>query len=330
MSLVQLCFWVNGSGAEEQNRPDAVIIYTGDIRGYLTPAGCCSKLGGIARRGTKIDALRQKFKQTIVLDSGDYIRDGDLGWLNQLKIDQTARAFKLIQYDALNLADFEIMAGEKMFNGFLSEPTLPITSLNVRLLKKDPSLLPPYLIKRIGKFRFAIIGLVSEHFLKGNYQDSIEIDAPLASLKHHLPEIRQQSDFIILMSHMGMIRTKKLLNQVADIDIAIVGHGAPSTYEPEMVGNTKVLKNTTRGGTIGTVKLWINNLAKIERFESGFELLDMNVQPMEPYAMLEKSYVAEKKALSDPNHLRRMEEAKEVLKLTPEEFLTRWKKNKEN
>jgi 2',3'-cyclic-nucleotide 2'-phosphodiesterase (5'-nucleotidase family) len=297
MALIILFFQFGFSecfAVENGRLPNAVILYTGDIQGNLNPKGCCTNIGGLARRATRIQELRKKYEHTILLDTGDYVSNENADWLNQLIIRQTAEAYKIIRYDFLNIADNELISGDKFFDSFLSVPALSLVSTNLYSIERNTKI-NPYSIKQVGKFRFAIIGILSDHFLNGIDHNSITINDPVKSIKKYLPEIKNQSDFIILMSHAGIKRTRDIIDEIPDINIAIVGHDVYATFESETVGNTRIFKNATGGSTIGAVKVWINQTGQIEKIKDGLELLDKRVKPAQAYYMLENKFNYEKK-----------------------------------
>ncbi len=329
--LYQLDF-SESSGAENSTPPNAVILYTGDIRSNINPMGCCSKIGGIAGLGSKIQELKKKYHNTIVIDTGDYIYKGKKeDWLAQIEGAHIAKAFRTIQYDALNIADEEIIAGNTFFDSFLSDPVFPLISTNMRLTKNSNESVKPYIIKQIGKFKFGIIGILSDHFFKGQSPDSITIKDPVESIKKYLPEIRKKSDFIILMSHSGIIKTRALLKNIPEIDIAIVGHDSYPDFEPELFENKWILKNSNYGGTVGVVKIWIDKSGRIDNIKTELELIDVKVKITPEYNMIETAFNSEIREIGTPdNRLKsEIEKAKEYLKLSPEEFFRLWENEKQ-
>lgn len=320
--LSQLNF-SESSGAENTTPPNAVILYTGDIRGNINPVGCCSKIGGIAGLGSKIQELKKKYTNSIIIDTGDYLYKGNKeDWFAQIEGAHIAKAFRAIQYDAVNIADGEIMAGDTFFDSFLSDPVFPLISTNMHLTENNNESVKPYIIKKIGKFRFGIIGILSDHFFKESSPDSITIKDPVAAIKKYLPEIQKKSDFIILMSHCGMIKTRELLKELPDIDIAILGHDLYPDFEPELFQNTWILKNSYNGGTVGIVRLWIDQSGRINNIETNLELIDMKVKIMPEYSMIETDFISEiRKMGTADNRLKlEIEKAKKNLELSPEEF----------
>ncbi len=52
--------------------PDAVVVVTAELRGYLGPCGCSENMrGGIARAALQLDAIRAEGRPTFFIDSGD-------------------------------------------------------------------------------------------------------------------------------------------------------------------------------------------------------------------------------------------------------------------
>jgi 2',3'-cyclic-nucleotide 2'-phosphodiesterase (5'-nucleotidase family) len=233
-----------------------------------------------------------------------------------------AKAFRAIHYDALNIADGEIMAGDTFFDSFLSDPVFPLISTNIHLTENNNESVKPYIIKKIGEFRFGIIGILSDHFFKEPFPDSITINDPVASIKKYLPELQEKSDFIILMSHSGMIKTKELLKDLPDIDIAIIGHDLYPDFEPELFENKWILKNSDNGGTVGVVKIWIDQSGRINNIKTNLELIDMKVKITPEYSMIETDFNSEIRKMGNPDNRLKLEieKAKKYLELSPEEF----------
>lgn len=335
MAVLILLYQLNfseSSGAENTTPPDAVIIYTGDIRGNINPVGCCSKIGGIAGLGSKIQDLKKKYNNSIIIDTGDYLyKENKEDWFAQIEGDHIAKAFRAIHYDAVNIADGEIMAGDTFFDSFLSDPLFPLISTNVHLTENKNESVKPYIIKEIGKFRFGIVGILSDHFFKKHPPDSITINDPVASIKKYLPEIQKKSDFIILMSHSGMIKTRELLKELPDIDIAILGHDLYPDFEPELFENKWILKNSNNGGTVGVVKIWIDQSGRINNIKANLELIDIKVKITPEYKMIEADFNSEiRKMGNSDNRLKlEIEKAKKNLELSPEEFFKQRENNKQ-
>lgn len=309
--------------ASDKKAPDAVIIYTGDIRGNVVPKGCCSKTGGIAHRIKKINELKDEFDSTIVIDLGDMVTSEKNDDLIGLKIKYTGIGLRLIQYDVLNIADGEIVMGDHFINKLM--PEFPYISLNVSLIDQKANQIPPYVIKPAGKIKIAFIGLTSSHFLMDNLPDKVKVIDPFSRLRMYLPEIKRQSDVIVLLSHLGWALSKKLVNEIPGINIVIVGHDTYPTFEPEKIEDTYLVKNDIGGGFLGIIKLWTDDSRKLKKVTNAFEVLGMDFTPDTEHEMIEKRFAAEKNQIISNRTMTK--ERLEILQLTPEEFIEQFKKN---
>ena len=82
--------------------PDAVVIFTGDIRGYLSPCGCSDPMiGGLERMAGVVRQLQRQPK-TIYVDVGNWLEGYDRQ--EQLKAETLAQAWKTLSPAYLNVS----------------------------------------------------------------------------------------------------------------------------------------------------------------------------------------------------------------------------------
>ncbi len=60
-------------------------------------------------------------------------------------------------------------------------------------------LIPPYIIKIVGKIKIAVLGLASSLFGAGEQDVNIDVTDTVRSLRKYLPELKQKFDIIVLM-----------------------------------------------------------------------------------------------------------------------------------
>lgn len=314
-----------------ENNPDAVIIYTGNMQGNIIPEGCCNKVGGVAKRLTKISDLKNAYADAILLDSGNYFGfRSEEKWLKQLKAEFMVKAFKMLPYDAINIASLEVQAVGIFLKTFASSSNLSLISSNLKGIRDLNRDLKPYIIKNLGKYRFAVFGIALNRYLQKDQAGNFNFIDTAESIKKYLPEIKQQVDYIILLSDAQIKDLKILLNEIPDIDIAVAGEGPYSDFEPEIYNRTIILKNIAGGGTVGTAKIWFDGSGKISNIQGELILLDKEITPADRYKKLETEFNKEKRAMKDPAKRFELEikKAKEYLKLSPEEFLNEWNRKR--
>ncbi|QTA79662.1 Uncharacterized protein dnl_19380 [Desulfonema limicola] len=332
MFLLLFGFITGVYASETTNPPDLAVIYTGNGEGHIEPAGCCSKIGGMARRATKIKELREKYKNVIVLDSGDYLWKNPGDTVHELRAEHIHKSFINMGYDAINIADGEIASQEDFFKYFSTKPGLPIITSNITLSNKDQNIGSPYIIKQTGNIKTAVIGLVSPELAEKN--PDFTISDPIESIKKYLPEIKTKADVIILMSHMNWKQSMEIAKNFPDIDIIVVGHDEYKTFDPEKIGKTLMVKNASGGGLLGVIEVWTDQSRMAEKMESRLEILSNEIKPLPEYAKLEQDF-SEQKKLYERNYQeeeakKQEEEAKKeagkYLKMTPQEFMKQMEK----
>lgn len=110
-------FAVNLPPAQE---PEAVLLFTGDIRGYLAPCGCAKpQIGGVKRLATIVRAL-VKNPNTFYVDIGNWTKAENRQ--DQLKAEALAEIFADIPATALNVGSYDARLGADYLRA-LSETT---------------------------------------------------------------------------------------------------------------------------------------------------------------------------------------------------------------
>ena len=208
--------------------------------------------------------LREKNKNTILLDGGDSFR-GDANFPT-LRAETSMKALGLMKYDGMNIADGELSLGLNFFEKLREKTKFPLLSAN--LYKKEKPLGQTYLIKKFVGFSVGVIGLVSPTCFNGEFlaKEGLKVKDPEMTLKEILPKVKTQSDIIILLSHLGKNETTLLLQKVPGVDVAIVGHDLGTLNQPEILTKTILVQNSMQGKFLGILDLTIGTKGTIENY----------------------------------------------------------------
>jgi 5'-nucleotidase / UDP-sugar diphosphatase len=211
-----------------------------------------------------VKELREKNKNTILLDGGDSIR-GDANFPT-LRAENSMKALDLMKYDGMNIADGELSLGLKFFEKLREKTKFPLLSVN--LYKKEKPLGQTFLIKKFAGFNVGVIGLVSPSYFNPELlvKENLEVKDPETTLKEILPKVKAQADIIILLSHLGKNETTLLLQKVPGIDVAIVGHDLGTMDQPELLTKTILVQNSVQGKFLGILDLTIGTKGTIENY----------------------------------------------------------------
>jgi hypothetical protein len=85
--------------------------------------------------------------------------------------------------------------------------------------------------------------------------DGVDITDPAAALSVIVPELAERCDFVVVLSHSGLTKSKDLAEQVPGIDFMVVGNHNAHASEPYTVGNTTMIQPGYRGQTMADYRL---------------------------------------------------------------------------
>ncbi len=259
-----------------------VILHTNDTHGHLFPFSYPEgldpnspeaqlpvkhEIGGTARRATLLHRLRQQFRdQTLVVDCGDFM-DGTPFSLHYFGEADVA-VMNACGYDYATLGNHEFNNSLAQVQKLIRTARFPFMCANARLRATGEPLCPPYLIIERNGLRLALFGLIvrdTQHYRAA--REGVDILDPLEVARQLVPQLRQQADLVILLSHLGIETERALAQQVPGIDVIVGGHSHTRLTQPLFIEWTQPLaKGVT--GLNGTVMVqahqWGGELGQLE------------------------------------------------------------------
>lgn len=235
-SLLILLIFTTGSMVAQQ-KIKLVILHTNDTHSQVEPTQKStlktSDMGGYARRMGVIQQIREKEKNVLLVDAGDFSQGTPyFNFFNgRIEVD----AMNRMNYDAVTLGNHEFDNGVDTLAVILRNARFPVLSSNYEMagtpLKEE---IKPYLLMERGGLRIGIMaldinpkGLVIENNYKGVvYDDAVDKAIEISTLLKR----KEKCDVIICLSHLGSDTTKNVVNdfEIASktryIDVIIGGH----------------------------------------------------------------------------------------------------------
>jgi hypothetical protein len=134
--------------AASPRQPDLVVVFSGDIRGYLSPCGCTKpQIGGVKRLASVVRTLREG-TNVLYVDLGNWTEAK--GRQDQLKADALAELFSKLKPDYLNVGAVEarldpatLAALDQMSGGHLASDVLTADFLQPMIHAPILGLAPP-------------------------------------------------------------------------------------------------------------------------------------------------------------------------------------------
>ncbi|TFB24272.1 bifunctional metallophosphatase/5'-nucleotidase [Filobacillus milosensis] len=208
----------------------------------------------------KIDKNKKNNEFYMLLDNGDHldrshpVTEATLGESN----------IELLNHSGFNVCTLGNNEGitlpsDKLFHLY-DEAQFDVVCANINLKNEDnPSWLKPYDIYQVSSgIKVGIIGLTApfEAFYNKLGWQTFH---PMDTLRELLPEVREQCDVVILLSHLGYSMDEQIAEEF-DVDVIIGGHTHHLIKQGQLINNTLLTAVGKHGHYYGEIVLEYNHL----------------------------------------------------------------------
>ncbi len=271
-------------GGREIRETELAVIYTSDLHGMIRSCGCAAEdMGGLGRMATYIEKARAGEEHVLALSCGDDF-SMELSFSRQ-EADLIMDCYRLMRLDALTPGELEFIFGLDYLVNTTEAASLTVLASNLIYTDTGERVFdPPYMVKELDTgLRIGITGVLDDTIEFPGYIDSsaFRLEPAALSARRALSSMEKVADFIVLLSHMGIDGTKRLLKEVPGFDIAIIGHKKPKIGKVEKVGETLLLAAGSKGQFVGKLEMVFSSKAEIEL--SKFQLVplrnDIRIHP---------------------------------------------------
>ncbi|PKG23212.1 bifunctional metallophosphatase/5'-nucleotidase [Niallia nealsonii] len=274
------------------------ILLTSDVHGNIYPLNYGDNKPaplGLAKVAELIEKERMKSDHIVVIDNGDLIQGTPLTYhyvhfLGEKK-NPMIQALNTLQYDAAVIGNHEFNYGLPVLKNAVKESKFPWLCANI-LDKKTghPFLGTPYIIKNVGPFKLAVLGITT-HYIPNwenpNHIEGLEFRDALLSAKEWTAKIKEeeQPDIMIISYHGGFERDiltgeptealtgenqgYQICEEIENLDVLLTGH--QHRMLTGSVHETEIIQASNNGSVLGKVTLVLSEEGKI--IEKHSELL---------------------------------------------------------
>jgi 2',3'-cyclic-nucleotide 2'-phosphodiesterase (5'-nucleotidase family) len=214
--------------------------------------------GGYARIATIVKQIRTESQgNCLFCDCGDTLHG------TFPAIDTQGKAMipilNSLGIDAMT-AHWEFAFGPTIFSQRVAELNYPMLANNVYDKETKKSVFQSYVVKDIGGIRIGLIGIASnivDKTMPPSYSEGIYFTLgkdelpPIIDLLH----IKEKTDLIVLISHLGFTQDMKLLSEVQGIDVCLSGHTHNRLYKPVLIGKTILIQSGCHGSFLGRLDM---------------------------------------------------------------------------
>jgi hypothetical protein len=165
----------------------------------------------------------------------------------------------MMDYDAIAVGEMDLAFGRPFLEEMAEKYDLPLISANVVDHKTKEPIFDPYVVREVDGVRVGFVGVISpeRHIIaqvETKLDSKLEIGDPTEYTSKVLPEVREQADLVVLLSHTG-IETSEFLAEDLDVDVLVVGHYPAIQAQPKEIGGTLVAMAGSKSDRFGILDL---------------------------------------------------------------------------
>lgn len=220
------------------------ILHTNDTHSFLDNSTHSTSQGGAARLKGLIDEYKKsamlKGINTIVVDAGDFL-EGNTYFMAQ----RGRKSFQVhneMGYDISTLGNHDYQIGASELDEMIGEIDLKFSLIVANFdvdekYKNIKSKTQPFKEIVVDGIKIAFLGLTTDEvfykwvLLKGAIKDPVKV------AKSYEEKLKKRNDFVIALTHIGVLKDIKLAQRTNFIDLIIGGHSHTALFEPVYVSN---------------------------------------------------------------------------------------------
>lgn len=273
------------------------IVYSGNIGGRKNPCGCRPPMGGLYRRDTVINSIREYAENLLVLDSGALLYPSNFlapptDYVFRRVSPLMARIMDEIGIDGVNVSNYDLANSVDSLLVIDEATSFPWLSANLtRRASGEPVFAPDITVEK-GTVKVGIFGIMADNFMGAPLygEDSpLEVLDPLEAAAREVDKLKGETDLVIALAYMSKNEVNELVDRVDGIDLVIHSHNVYHTptsnheaFQPITRNNTLIVRCPDGGRVLGLIALEVVDGDTHFRGLTGKEYLIRNQQAASP------------------------------------------------
>jgi 2',3'-cyclic-nucleotide 2'-phosphodiesterase (5'-nucleotidase family) len=225
------------------------ILHTNDFHGRLTEAAAESLAG-----------LRAEYPEALLLDGGDAVSAGNLGC--RIGGEPILERMSALGYDAMTIGNRESHPRKEVFPRTIDRARFPVLCANI-IAKPDVALpTRPWIALERGGRSVGVLGLTVPMFTRKMWSQALcdyLFEDPVSTAQALVPDIREQVDAVVILSHLGLKQDEELAARVQGIDLIIGGHSHADRERPVLSAGVPILHTTAYAFYVGVARLELDD-----------------------------------------------------------------------
>jgi hypothetical protein len=225
--------------------PQAVLVLTGHMGGYIEPCGCAGKenmKGGLARRYTFLEELKERGWTPVPLDAGGMVKR--FGPQPTIKYSQILSGLRKMGYQAIGFGPGELGLPDAISE--VLEPANKFVSANVDLFEQ----VPKQKVITVGGRKIGVTSVLGDAARRRVQSSDFTLTPAIESLKPVAEQLKTQADVRVLLAYATPDEAKEIAKAVPVFDFIVVADGAaePALQPSRVEGTpTTLIETGTKG-----------------------------------------------------------------------------------
>ena len=248
---------------EPQGPTDITIFHINDLHGRaLSQEPQDGMVGGLPKIAYLVNQEREAGSNVLFLDAGDSIYGTIL--TNYYEGIPTVEALNAADLDAMCVGNHEFDFGQEPMITACTASEYPWLGANVIETASGtcPEYLQQYIILDVGGVEVAIMGLFDDQGLfdaQPQNVEGLEFQYSTTVANALLPQLDDDSDLIIALTHNGYGNDVTLAQGTDGIDVIVGGHSHTRLDSPEYVDDTIIVQAWNHGLVLGRLDITVDN-----------------------------------------------------------------------
>jgi len=299
------------SCSQEFEKDSVRLVLTGSVHGQLDPCGWKKNpLGGLPRRYTKINEMRDNGESLIVLDAGDMFYSTNKINNNNIKSEKhrcatMLQAYNKIGYDGINIGNYELLTGIKYLIDLQNKyPSLSFLSANIKSKSTNEFIFNPYKIVKRGSLDIGVIGVTN---MVPDTMNTIKVDDYIKAGNDQINKIKDQVDIVVMLVNSDRSTHNSLPDKFKNADYIFLSGSTNRTSSSTIQknGGPFMYSNGKQGKHLTIIDLELNDssseIIDVSTFERKIKQLNnrlKRLQKKDPNKELEDIYANQEKILN--------------------------------
>ena len=241
-------------GTMAQDKKEVHILSGNDMHAAIE---CFPRLCFVA------DSLRTLYPDLLILSAGDN-RSGDpINDMYEIPAYPMVSLMNIVGFQASTLGNHEFDSGEKGLAQLINMSNFPYLCANCHPAASTGIHVRPWQMFDVGGVRLAIIGVTAlgpmgKPESHPANMTNIEFSDPLQTVQQY-KDLRQKSDVVLLLSHMGYEDDVKLSAELPWVDLIVGGHSHTQLNGGEIHNGLLITQNVNRLARVTHITLTLEN-----------------------------------------------------------------------